>query len=86
MLAFGGLVGLLLPGLSAPPLSGSILMLGAGVAWGAYSLRGKSARDPITVTAGNFLRAVPISVALSASMFNGTKAKGVQQITLADPP
>ena len=33
LLAFGGLVGLLLPGLTAPPLSGSILMLVAGVAW-----------------------------------------------------
>ena len=38
VLAFGGLVGLLLPGLSAPPLQGAVLMLGAGVAWGIYSL------------------------------------------------
>ncbi len=60
-LALGGLVGLLLPGLSAPPLGGSILMLGAGVAWGVYSLRGKSALDPTGVTAGNFLRTVPIA-------------------------
>src|SRR5437660_5911966 len=37
-LALGGLVALLFPGLSAPPVVGSILMLGAGVAWGAYSL------------------------------------------------
>ncbi len=72
MLAFGGLVGLLLPGLSAPPLYGSILMLGAGVAWGIYSLRGKSAGDPTRVTAGNFLRAVPIAAALSLLMLNGT--------------
>ena len=70
MLAFGGLVGLLLPGLSAPPLYGSILMLGAGVAWGVYSLRGKGAGDPIKVTAGNFLRAVPIAIALSLLMVN----------------
>ena len=69
VLAFGGLVGLLLPGLSAPPLYGSILMLGAGVAWGVYSLRGKGAGDPTKVTAGNFLRAVPISLALSVVMF-----------------
>ncbi len=68
ILALGGLVGLLLPGLSAPPLYGSILMLGAGVAWGIYSLRGKSASDPISVTAGNFLRTVPIAVALSLLM------------------
>lgn len=46
LLAFGVLVGLLLPGLSAPPLLGSILMLGAGVAWGIYSLRGKGAGVP----------------------------------------
>lgn len=71
MLAFGGLIVLLLPGLSAPPLYGSILMLGAGVAWGIYSLRGKGAGDPTKVTAGNFLRAVPIAAALSLLMLNG---------------
>lgn len=63
--AFAGLVGLLLPGLTAPPLTGSILMLGAGVAWGIYSLRGKGTGDPTRVTAGNFLRAVPFAAALS---------------------
>lgn len=62
-LALGGLGGLLLPGLSAPPLSGSLLMLGAGVAWGVYSLRGRGSGDPIRVTAGNFLRAVPFAAA-----------------------
>jgi drug/metabolite transporter (DMT)-like permease len=72
MLAFGGLVGLLLPGLSAPPLYGSVLMLGAGAAWGIYSLRGRGAGDPIKVTAGNFLRAVPIAVTMSILMFHGT--------------
>jgi drug/metabolite transporter (DMT)-like permease len=70
LLAFGGLVGLLLPGLSAPPLYGSILMLGAGVAWGIYSLRGKGTGDPTHVTAGNFLRAVPIAAALSLTRLN----------------
>ena len=71
LLAFGGLVGLLLPGLTAPPLSGAILMLGAGVAWGIYSLRGKGAGDPTKVTAGNFIRAVPIAAVLSAVTLNG---------------
>ena len=72
VLALAGLVGLLLPGLSAPPVMGSALMLGAGIAWGFYSLRGslrgRDAGDPIRVTAGNFLRAVPIAAALSALM------------------
>jgi drug/metabolite transporter (DMT)-like permease len=69
--AFAGLVGLLLPGLSAPPLIGSLLMLGAGVAWGVYSLRGRGVRYPINVTAGNFLRAAPIAAGLSVLMWNG---------------
>lgn len=71
VLAFGGFIGLLLPGLTAPPLGGSISMLIAGVAWGIYSLRGRGARDPIKSTAGNFLRAVPMAIALSILSFKG---------------
>jgi len=67
-LALAGLVALVLPGLSAPPLGGSLLMLSAGVAWGVYSLRGKAAGDPATATAGNFLRAVPLAVGLSVAL------------------
>jgi drug/metabolite transporter (DMT)-like permease len=69
LLAFGGLIGLLLPGLSAPPFPGSMLMLGAGAGWGIYSLRGRGAGDPLKVTAGNFLRAVPIGVVMSVLLF-----------------
>ncbi|HEX8678568.1 MAG TPA: DMT family transporter [Chthoniobacterales bacterium] len=61
-LAFMGLVLLLLPGIAAPPLGGSVLMLTAGVAWGAYSLRGKGVGDAAAATAGNFIRAVPMAV------------------------
>ena len=77
MLALGGLVALLLPGLAAPRLSSAGLMLCAGIAWGAYSLRGKGAGDPTRVTAGNFLRAVPFSLALSLSMLSGTTLDAV---------
>jgi drug/metabolite transporter (DMT)-like permease len=66
--ASAGLVGLLLPGLAAPPLLGSALMVGAGVAWGIYSLRAKGAGDPASATAGNFVRAVPFAVGLSVAM------------------
>ena len=65
ILAAGGLVGLLLPGLTSPKLAGAILMLVAGAAWGVYSLRGRGAGDPTQVTAGNFLRAALIAGALS---------------------
>jgi drug/metabolite transporter (DMT)-like permease len=71
VLAFCGLIELLLPGLSAPPLFGCLVMLGTGIAWGFYCLRGKNAGDPIQVTAGNFLRAVPIAAVLSLSSLSG---------------
>ncbi len=69
-LACAGLVGLLLPGLSAPPPLAAALMLGAGIAWGVYSLRGKGAGDSLQVTAGNFIRAAGIGVLLSAAAWN----------------
>ena len=65
IVALIGLVLLLFPGLSAPPLSGSILMIGAGVAWGIYSLRGRREKNPATVTAGNFVRTVPFAAVVS---------------------
>jgi drug/metabolite transporter (DMT)-like permease len=68
LLAAAGLVVLLFPGLAAPPIGGSILMLAAGLAWGVYSLRGKSSRDAIAATAGNFLRAVPFAALVSVLM------------------
>ena len=64
-LAVGGLVALLFPGLSAPPIDGALVMICAGIAWGFYSLRGKGAGDPVTTTAGNFLRAVVFAAGLS---------------------
>lgn len=64
-LALAGLVTLLFPGFSAPPLVGSILMIVAGIAWAVYSLRGKNAGHPAAATAGNFLRAVPMAAVLS---------------------
>lgn len=65
LLAFAGLLALLLPGASAPPLAGSLLMLTAGIAWGAYSLLGRSAGDALAATTGNFVRSVPMVLLLS---------------------
>ena len=75
LLAFAGLVGLMLPGISAPSLQGSLLMLSAGVAWGVYSLRGRGAGDATRTTAGNFLRAVPFAAILSIAAFPWTSAR-----------
>jgi len=68
LVAVIGLIVLVFPGLSAPPLMGSVLMLSAGLAWGVYSLRGKTAGDPIAATSGNFLRAVPFAALVSVIM------------------
>jgi drug/metabolite transporter (DMT)-like permease len=59
-LALGGLVYLVLPGLAAPPLLGSVLMVTAGLAWGFYSIRGRGSQDPLADTAGNFVYTVPM--------------------------
>ncbi|WP_419187224.1 DMT family transporter [Caldimonas tepidiphila] len=64
--AAAGLVWLLLPGLAAPPWQGATLMVAAGIAWGIYSLRGRGAGDATCVTAGNFLRAALLGLALGA--------------------
>jgi len=61
-IAFAGLLVLLMPGLQAPSPLGAALMVASGVAWGIYTLRGRGAADPTAVTAGNFIRAVPLGL------------------------
>lgn len=70
LLAFAGLLALLLPGASAPALGGALLMLLAGAAWGAYSLLGRGIGDPLAATAGNFLRATPLALLTSALLLS----------------
>jgi len=59
-LALGGLVYLVFPGLAAPSLLGSALMVTAGIAWGFYSIRGRGSQNPLADTAGNFVYTVPM--------------------------
>ena len=58
-LAVAGLVYLVLPGATAPPLGGATLMAIAGMAWGCYTLQGRGGGDPLHITAANFVQAVP---------------------------
>jgi drug/metabolite transporter (DMT)-like permease len=64
-LALCGLVYLVFPGLSSPPLASSTLMAVAGISWGLYSLRGRGGSDPLADTTGNFVLALPLAVALN---------------------
>lgn len=68
--ALGGLVYLVFPGLSAPPIFSSILMCFAGIAWGFYTLRGKGSGNPLADTSGNFIRAVPMVLIVSIPFFS----------------
>lgn len=68
--AFAGMVGLMLPGLTAPPLFGAALMIVSGVAWGFFSIRGKGAGDPVLMITGSFVRAAPFAIVLSIASWS----------------
>jgi drug/metabolite transporter (DMT)-like permease len=72
-MAFGGLIYLVLPGLSAPPLLGSILMLMAGIAWGIYTLRGRRSQNPLADSTGNFVYAVPMILLIRLVSLNNVQ-------------
>lgn len=62
VIAVAGLVYLLSPGVSAPPVLGAGLMLVSGTAWGFYSVRGRGAPDPLGQTRTNFVLAAPMAL------------------------
>ncbi len=70
LLALLGLALLTAPGLTAPDRMGTMLMALAGFAWGAYSLRGRAAVDPLATTAANFTRGSILTLAASMAAFS----------------
>lgn len=80
-LSLSGLLALTLPGArSGGDLAGSLLMLGAGVAWGVYSLVGRANRGgPLRANATHFAWAVPM--ALAASLLSASL--GAPHVTVA---
>jgi len=68
-LAVTGLVALMLPSADAPPVFYGFLMILSGVAWSIYSLLGRGAKNPAAATAGNFIRAAPVALALLLAQF-----------------
>jgi drug/metabolite transporter (DMT)-like permease len=65
LLAVGGLVYLVFPGLAAPPPVSSAFMAAAGISWGLYSLGGRGARDPLADTTVNFVLALPLALVVN---------------------
>jgi drug/metabolite transporter (DMT)-like permease len=84
-LAFSGLAYLVFPGLAAPSPAGAGLMAVAGVAWGAYSLRGRRAGRPLAETAGNFARALLLAAIVSGASIASAHAtlRGIVLATLS---
>ena len=82
VLAFAGIVFLLLPGAQAPDLKYSLVMILSGLAWGAYSIVGQRNRDPLSSSLANFLLAVPL-VLISTVLLNMDRYFDVQGIVLA---
>ena len=76
--ALTGLVVLVFPGLTAPPLLGSLVMASAGMSWGFYSLWGRGTGDPLAATTTNFARSLPFALAASLLAIGGfhASAKG----------
>lgn len=68
VLAMGGLAILTVPGTTAPHPLGLLGMTVAGIAWGAYSLYGRTAGDPLIATAQNFALTLPMAAALLAGV------------------
>jgi drug/metabolite transporter (DMT)-like permease len=65
LLAFSGLVYWLIPAWGTPSLAGFLLMALAGVAWGVYTLVGRSAQMPLQETSKNFIYCLPLVLLLN---------------------
>lgn len=72
LVASCGLLILLLPSASSPPLGSAALMTISGIAWGAYSLLGKAAVNPLAETGGNFARCLPFLLLLAPATVFGS--------------
>ena len=77
LIAFAGLCWLLwpVPGSAVYP-GGAVLMVGAAVGWGLYSLIGRRSVDGLADTAGNFIYAVPLGVAVALILPDAISAYG----------
>jgi drug/metabolite transporter (DMT)-like permease len=79
LIAAGGLVWLLAPLLRTPQPWAALLMIVAGVAWGAYTLIGRRAGEPLRANAAHFVGALPAAALLAAlpGAWEGVSAIGV---------
>lgn len=69
-IAFIGFIYLILPSITTPSATGFVLMAISGIAWGMYTLQGHSSKNPLTDTAFNFLRTIPLIIIIIITSLN----------------
>ncbi|WP_201618322.1 DMT family transporter [Psychrobacter urativorans] len=80
IVAVAGFIYLMLPSAAVPSLFGAALMAISGVAWGIYSIRGKSCISPLRATGFNFIRslvAIPILLLVGMSDLKNISIEGI---------
>lgn len=82
VLAASGLALLTVPSVARPDPLGVALMTMAGVAWGVYSLAGRSSTDALATNARSFLWSTPLALALVA-LAPGAASSTTRGIALA---
>ncbi len=76
VLATLGLATLTVPSATRPDPLGLLLMAIAGVAWGAYSLAGRTTPDPLASNAWSFLWSSPLAILVNAVLYTSVAASG----------
>ena len=70
IVAVAGFIYLMLPSAAIPSPLAAILMMISGIAWGIYSIRGKTCASPLRATGFNFIRSlVAVPILLWASTY-----------------
>lgn len=83
IIAIVGIGWLLAPSASIPTLVPTVMMAGAGMAWGVYTLVGRSGGDPVRRTARNFVLASVLAVPLLAFDRSAPSLAGIALAILA---
>ena len=84
--ALMGFVYLMLPSATAPSLFGALIMAISGIAWGIYSIRGKTCVSPLRATGFNFIRSLvmlPLLLLISIKYLAEISLEGILLATLS---
>ena len=82
VVALGGLGWLFAPGVGAPDAMGAFLMLGAGIAWGFYTLIGRAAASATQQVARSFVIGALIAAALLLLLENFGRSPAAQSASV----